>query len=191
MAHARRVDQAARPVSEAHAALVGPLLDGLDVIHKAGYLHRDIKPGNIYIREDGSPVLLDFGLGAPARHRAYRRGLAGLCALRAVPQPGQAGTVERHLRARGRALLDGDRLDAARGAGARARRRDGRRHPGCRPQPLPARVPGGDRLGARAFEDQRPQSVAEWREALLGAKAVEGKRKRSKPYRRRACRRRC
>jgi serine/threonine protein kinase len=38
-----------------------PLLDGLDVIHRSGYLHRDIKPGNIFIREDGSPVLLDFG----------------------------------------------------------------------------------------------------------------------------------
>jgi len=42
-----------------------PLLDGLAVVHKSGYLHRDIKPGNIYIRTDGSPVLLDFGA---ARH---------------------------------------------------------------------------------------------------------------------------
>lgn len=38
-----------------------PLLDGLAQIHQAGFLHRDIKPGNIYIRKDGSPVLLDFG----------------------------------------------------------------------------------------------------------------------------------
>ena len=81
-----------RPVSEAQAAaLVGPLLDGLDVIHKAGYLHRDIKPGNIYIREDGSPVLLDFGLGAPARHRAYRRGLPGLCAFEQYHSQGKQG----------------------------------------------------------------------------------------------------
>ncbi|MDH3234204.1 MAG: hypothetical protein OEQ29_11850, partial [Alphaproteobacteria bacterium] len=42
-----------------------PLLEGLAVVHKSGYLHRDIKPGNIYIRTDGSPVLLDFGA---ARH---------------------------------------------------------------------------------------------------------------------------
>ena len=38
-----------------------PLIDGLGVIHRTNYLHRDVKPGNIYIREDGSPVLLDFG----------------------------------------------------------------------------------------------------------------------------------
>lgn len=41
--------------------LVHPLLDGLAMVHQAGFLHRDIKPDNIYIRRDGSPVLLDFG----------------------------------------------------------------------------------------------------------------------------------
>src|ERR1041385_8437805 len=51
-----------RPLAQVQvAALVGPLLDGLEVVHKAGYLHRDIKPGNIYIRDDRVPVLLDFG----------------------------------------------------------------------------------------------------------------------------------
>ncbi len=42
-----------------------PILGGLEVIHAAGFIHRDIKPGNIFIRKDGSPVLLDFG---SARH---------------------------------------------------------------------------------------------------------------------------
>jgi len=41
--------------------LIHPLLDGLEVIHNASYLHRDIKPDNIYIRADDSPVLIDFG----------------------------------------------------------------------------------------------------------------------------------
>ncbi|MFO1330467.1 MAG: HAMP domain-containing protein [Rubrivivax sp.] len=39
-----------------------PLLDGLESVHAAGYLHRDIKPDNIQVREhDASFVLLDFG----------------------------------------------------------------------------------------------------------------------------------
>jgi len=51
-----------RPLGEgAVLGIAGPLLDGLEVVHRAGYLHRDIKPSNIFIREDDSPVLLDFG----------------------------------------------------------------------------------------------------------------------------------
>ena len=43
-------------------AILYPILDGLEVVHAADFLHRDIKPGNIIIRdEDNSPVLLDFG----------------------------------------------------------------------------------------------------------------------------------
>ncbi len=41
--------------------VIYPLLDGLEAVHKLDFLHRDIKPDNIYIRADGSPVLLDFG----------------------------------------------------------------------------------------------------------------------------------
>jgi serine/threonine protein kinase len=49
-----------------------PILRGLRVVHAQNFLHRDIKPLNIYLRHDGSPVLLDFGaarqaLGAQSR----------------------------------------------------------------------------------------------------------------------------
>lgn len=37
------------------------LLNGLREVHSRKLLHLDIKPANIYIRLDGSPVLLDFG----------------------------------------------------------------------------------------------------------------------------------
>lgn len=42
-------------------SILMPMLDGLEAVHKTGFIHRDIKPANIYIRTDGSPVLLDFG----------------------------------------------------------------------------------------------------------------------------------
>jgi len=46
--------------AELHEILI-PLLDGLEKAHSAEILHRDIKPDNILIRLDGSPVLIDFG----------------------------------------------------------------------------------------------------------------------------------
>ena len=38
-----------------------PVLDGLQLVHKAGFIHRDIKPANILLRPDLGPVLIDFG----------------------------------------------------------------------------------------------------------------------------------
>jgi formylglycine-generating enzyme required for sulfatase activity/serine/threonine protein kinase len=50
------------PISEKQLErILYPLLAGLEQVHRTGFLHRDIKPANLYIRDDGSPVLLDFG----------------------------------------------------------------------------------------------------------------------------------
>ena len=69
-------------------SLAGPLLDGLEVIHKAGFLHRDIKPANIFMRDDGSPVLLDFG--------SARELKGGNQDLTAVVSPGYAPLEQYH-----------------------------------------------------------------------------------------------
>ncbi len=51
-----------RPTSEGETkAILLPLLGDLEEVHASGFLHRDIKPQNIIIRADGSPVLIDFG----------------------------------------------------------------------------------------------------------------------------------
>ena len=47
--------------------LLEEILSGLEVMHEAGYVHRDIKPGNLMLREeDGSAVVLDFGAARQA-----------------------------------------------------------------------------------------------------------------------------
>ena len=38
-----------------------PLLNGLREVHSHKLVHLDIKPGNIYVRNDGTPLLIDFG----------------------------------------------------------------------------------------------------------------------------------
>ena len=42
-------------------SIIQPVAEGLDRAHRVGVLHRDIKPPNILINEDGRPVLIDFG----------------------------------------------------------------------------------------------------------------------------------
>jgi len=56
------VAQAGGQLSEDKALeLIIPILDGLEAVHNKRFLHRDIKPQNIYITDKGTPLLLDFG----------------------------------------------------------------------------------------------------------------------------------
>ena len=41
--------------------LLLPALDGLVEVHRCGFMHRDVKPRNLYLTERGQLILLDFG----------------------------------------------------------------------------------------------------------------------------------
>ena len=67
--------------------ILTPLLDGLEQVHKAGFLHRDIKPANILLNAKGDPTLIDFG--------ASRAAMAGRSVvMTAVFTPGYAATEQ-------------------------------------------------------------------------------------------------
>jgi hypothetical protein len=73
--------------AEAVDRILWPLLDGLEVVHKAGFLHRDIKPANILLNREGKPTLIDFG--------ASRAAMAGrTTALTAIFTPGYAAAEQ-------------------------------------------------------------------------------------------------
>jgi serine/threonine protein kinase len=151
-------------------AWLGPLLDGLGAVHAAGFLHRDIKPDNIFIRSDGKPVLIDFG--------AARQALGGETkSLTSILTPGYA-PLEQYsgegkqgpwtdLYAMGgvlyRAVTDKNPPDAVSrirgdtlGSGLQAAR--GRYSPAF----LQA-----IEWALQLDEKKRPQSVAQWKESTL------------------------
>jgi serine/threonine protein kinase len=73
--------------AEAVDKILWPLLDGLEQVHKAGFLHRDIKPANILLNREGKPTLIDFG--------ASRAAMVGrTTALTAIFTPGYAAAEQ-------------------------------------------------------------------------------------------------
>lgn len=153
--------------------LVLPLLDGLKEVHAAKVLHRDIKPGNIYIRDDGSPVLLDFGA---ARDQIGRKSRG----LTSIVTPGYAPLEQYHTDGNQGPWTDIYAMGAILYQAVS----------GNLPPEAPARIRNDPLTGAAEIgrgrysesflqaidwalavdEDARPQTVQEWRDALIGAR---------------------
>jgi hypothetical protein len=66
------LDNERRLPLERATKLTREIAAGLAAAHRAGIIHRDVKPGNIIVSPDGHPHLTDFGL---ARHAETRKGL--------------------------------------------------------------------------------------------------------------------
>ncbi|MEO5346245.1 MAG: SUMF1/EgtB/PvdO family nonheme iron enzyme [Magnetococcus sp. YQC-9] len=161
--------------------MVFPLLDGLEEVHRAGFLHRDIKPGNIYIRRrDESPVLLDFGSARQALGGKRSRSLSvvvsvGYAPIEQYESDPKLQKAYTDIYALGavlyRAIGGGTPVDSMSRSNAVYIRKQ--------KDPLtPALVIGKGRYSEgflRAIdhalsirETDRPQSVAAWREAFKG-----------------------
>lgn len=59
---AKRLAQGPRPSISEALDIVGQLCDGLHFAHGHGVVHRDVKPGNIWLQPDDTVKLLDFGI---------------------------------------------------------------------------------------------------------------------------------
>jgi serine/threonine-protein kinase len=72
----------ARPGEKGAAEVVPFLLriaQALDALHRAGVVHRDLKPGNIIVKGGWQPVLVDFGIAhVPSRAEVAKENLGTL-----------------------------------------------------------------------------------------------------------------
>ena len=145
-----------------------PVLEGLCIVHRAGVLHRDVKPANIYLRAQGSPLLLDFGAARHALGEETQN-------LTSIVTPGY-GPFEQYQRTGKQGPwtdvygAGADALPARHRAPSRRGPRPRRRGPRRREGPEPA-GPGGRPRGATPSACSRPSTGCSSRSPRTGPSA--------------------
>ncbi|MEV4388830.1 serine/threonine-protein kinase, partial [Micromonospora sp. NPDC049580] len=83
------------PVSVARTIEIGlGVLGALNAAHKAGVMHRDVKPGNVLLGDDGRVVLTDFGLATiPGDPNVTRTGMVLGSPAYISPERAREGTA--------------------------------------------------------------------------------------------------
>src|SRR5215831_5103919 len=75
--------------------VVAQLCDGLSYAHEQGVVHRDVKPDNVFILEDGSVKLLDFGIAKLTTPTLTRQGdVLGSASYMSPEQVGGSDSVD-------------------------------------------------------------------------------------------------
>ncbi len=82
------------------ARLIRSLADGLDHAHRRGVVHRDVKPSNVIIDQEGHPRLTDFGLARRTDHLPTITIEGAVLGTPAYMSPEQAAGQSHHADAR-------------------------------------------------------------------------------------------
>ncbi len=93
---ARRLARGPLPPREA-AELVRVVALAVEAIHRAGVVHRDLKPGNVLLEADGTPKVSDFGLAKLLDAEAEHTLTGAVLGTASYMAPEQAGGRSRHV----------------------------------------------------------------------------------------------